>query len=117
MPFPLVADPDRTLYRAYGVERGARAVLDPRVWPTIARALARSIPLALRGQERPPAARPLGGRLGLPADFLVGPDGRILALHHGEHAADHWPVETVLDLAARHRTAQQPVAGREAAGA
>ncbi|GAA1089624.1 peroxiredoxin-like family protein [Kitasatospora arboriphila] len=113
LPFPLVADPDRQLYRAFGVERGARALLDPRVWPTVLRALARSVPLALRGKERPPAARPLGGRLGLPADFLIGPDGRLFAVHYGEHAADHWSADTVLGLAAPVRVA----AGREAAGA
>ncbi|PBC70768.1 peroxiredoxin [Streptomyces sp. TLI_235] len=116
LPFPLVADPDRTLYRAFGVERGARALLDPRAWPTVARALARSVPLALRGRERPPAARPLGGRLGLPADFLLGPDGRLLAVHYGEHAADHWSVDTVLGLAARHAAASPGATDRQAAG-
>ena len=40
-----------------------------------------------------------GGPLGLPAEFLVGPDGRIKAAHYGKHAYDQWPVETLLDLA------------------
>nr|WP_285733441.1 peroxiredoxin-like family protein [Kitasatospora phosalacinea] len=108
LPFPLVADPEQRLYRAYGVERGARALLDPRVWPSIVRGLARSVPLVLRGRERPPASRPLGGRLGLPADFLLGSDGRIAAAHYGTHAADHWSVDQVLALAAAHRTAPVP---------
>ncbi|WP_371493449.1 AhpC/TSA family protein [Kitasatospora sp. NBC_00374] len=105
LPFPLVADPGQAIYRAYGVERGARALLDPRVWPTIVRAAARSLVAVLRGRERLPAARPLGGRYGLPADFLVSADGRVLAAHYGAHAADHWSVEQVLALAAGHRTA------------
>ncbi|MFE9421985.1 peroxiredoxin-like family protein [Kitasatospora sp. NPDC006697] len=100
LPFALVADPEQRLYRAYGVERGARALLDPRAWPAIARGVLRSMPLILRGQERPPANRPLGGRLGLPADFLLAPDGRLLAAHYGTHAADHWTVDQVLSLAA-----------------
>ncbi|GJF31367.1 alkyl hydroperoxide reductase [Kitasatospora sp. NE20-6] len=108
LPFPLVADPGKDLYRAYGVEHGVRALLDPRVWPTIVRSLVRSSGLVLRGRERLPAARPLGGRFGLPADFLVGPGGRILAAHYGAHASDHWTVDQVLALAAAHRTA--PVA-------
>nr|WP_157032363.1 peroxiredoxin-like family protein [Kitasatospora cheerisanensis] len=103
LPFALVADPGQRLYRAYGVERGVRALLDPRAWPTILRAVLRSVPLVLRGRERPPASRPLGGRIGLPADFLLAADGRILAAHYGTHAADHWSVDQVLALAAAHR--------------
>lgn len=113
LPFPLVADPGQALYRAYGVERGVRALLDPRVWPTIVRAAAGSLVPLLRGRERLPAARPLGGRYGLPADFLVSADGRILAAHYGAHAADHWSVDQVLALAAAHRTAP---AGEPATG-
>ena len=30
--------------------------------------------------------------LGLPADFLIEPDGRIRAVKYGRHASDHWPV-------------------------
>jgi peroxiredoxin len=121
LPFPLVADPGRELYRAYGVESGARALLDPRVWPTIARALTRSLVLIVRGRERPPATRPLGGRYGLPADFLIGPGGRVLAVHYGSHAADHWSVDDVLALAARHTpeehgSARHPAATPPAAG-
>ncbi|MFF0296085.1 peroxiredoxin-like family protein [Kitasatospora sp. NPDC004614] len=105
LPFALVADPSQRLYRMYGVGRGARALLDPRVWPAIARAVLVGIPLVLRGRERLPAARPLGGRLGLPADFLLAPDGRVLAAHYGTHAANHWTVDQVLALAATHRGA------------
>nr|WP_051777028.1 peroxiredoxin-like family protein [Kitasatospora phosalacinea] len=108
LPFSLVADPEQRLYRAYGVEHGARALLDPRVWPSIVRGVARSIPLVLRGRERLPASRPLGGRLGLPADFLLTADGRVAAAHYGTHAADHWSVDQVLSLAAAHRTAPVP---------
>ncbi len=46
--------------------------------------------------------RPEGGRLGLPADFLIAADGRILAARYGEHAGDQWSVDELLDLAAQH---------------
>ncbi|MFF2815652.1 peroxiredoxin-like family protein [Kitasatospora cineracea] len=105
LPFPLLADPERRLYRAYGVERGARALLDPRVWPSIVLGVLSGVPQVLRGRERLPSARPSGGRLGLPADFLIAADGRLLAAHYGTHAADHWPVDRVLALAAEHRPA------------
>jgi len=39
--------------------------------------------------------------LGLPADFLVAQDGRILALKYGVHANDQWSVDELLSLARR----------------
>lgn len=39
-----------------------------------------------------------GGALGLPAEFLVAPDGRIKAAHYGKHAYDRWSVEALLDF-------------------
>jgi hypothetical protein len=37
--------------------------------------------------------------LGLPADFLIGSDGRVLAAKFGRHADDQWSVDELLDLA------------------
>ncbi|MFG2769343.1 hypothetical protein [Streptomyces sp. NPDC048350] len=54
----------------------------------------------VRGRERPPVRNPRGGRLGLPADFLITPDGRIAAAKYGEHADDQWPVDELLAHAA-----------------
>ncbi|GAA3199611.1 peroxiredoxin-like family protein [Actinocorallia longicatena] len=96
LPFPLVGDPARRLYREFGVERGRRALLNPRAWPVIARAIGRSVVAVARRRENLPASRQENGRLGLPADFLIAPDGRILAAHYGEHAADQWPVDALL---------------------
>ena len=39
--------------------------------------------------------------LGLPADFLIEPDGQIRAVEYGRHASDHWPVDELLRLASR----------------
>lgn len=96
LPFPVVADPDKLLYREFGVESAPRALLDPRGWPVIARAVAR----ALVHRDRPPARVPHGGRTGLPADFLIAPDGRVVAHKHGEHVYDQWSVDELLALAA-----------------
>jgi hypothetical protein len=38
--------------------------------------------------------------LGLPADFLIASDGRILAAKYGRHANDQWEVDELLQLAA-----------------
>ncbi|MBF6253160.1 AhpC/TSA family protein [Nocardia farcinica] len=95
LPFAVVADPGRALYREFGVETAPRAVLDPRAWPTILRAVAHAALATLRGRPAPPL-RPDGGSLGLPADFLIAPDGRVLASHHGVHADDQWSVDELL---------------------
>lgn len=99
LPLDVIADPDRVLYREFGVEYGPRALLDPRGWPTIARAVAREL-RAVRRRERPaPPTTPEGGRLGLPADFLIAPDGRVLAAKYGAHVDDQWSVGELLALA------------------
>jgi len=51
----------------------------------------------MRGALGP--VKPTGGRLGLPADFLIAPDGRIAALKYGQHAYDQWTVDELLDHA------------------
>ena len=34
-----------------------------------------------------------------PAEFLIGPDGRVLAVKYGRVVDDHWPVDELLSLA------------------
>ncbi|MEV6295732.1 peroxiredoxin-like family protein [Streptomyces sp. NPDC051896] len=105
LPFAVVADPDKRLYVEFGVESAPRALLDPRVWGPIVRAVLRSSWAILRGRERGPASRPHGGRFGLPADFLIAPDGSVLAAKYGEHAYDQWEVGELLELAGGVRRA------------
>ncbi|GAB3585502.1 peroxiredoxin-like family protein [Amycolatopsis endophytica] len=95
LPFAVIADPGRRHYREFGVESGRRALLDPRAWGAIVRGSA----LTLVGKYRPPAVKQEGGRLGLPADFLVDPGGHVLAHKYGEHADDQWSVDELLALA------------------
>ena len=40
-----------------------------------------------------------GGPLGLPADFLIAPSGRINAVKYGTDAYDQWSVDELLTLA------------------
>jgi peroxiredoxin len=98
LPMDVVADPTRVLYREFGVERGPRALLDPRGWPAIARAVTRELRAVRRGDRPAPPPHPEGGRLGLPADFLIAPDGRVLAAKHGAHVDDQWSVDELLAL-------------------
>ncbi|MCG7610014.1 MULTISPECIES: peroxiredoxin-like family protein [Mycobacterium] len=99
LPFATIADPDRNVYRQFGVESSPRALLDPRSWPAIVRGGA----LTVRGRFRAPAARQAGGRLGLPADFLIAPNGAVPAAKYGAHADDQWSVDDLLERAATAR--------------
>ena len=102
LPFPVVADPDKSLYARFGVEAGRRALTDPRVWPYILRGVLRSLVRVIAGRQAMPPIVPEGGSFGLPADFLIGADGILLACKYGEHAYDQWSVDDLLDL---HRSA------------
>lgn len=42
--------------------------------------------------------------LGLPPDFLIDPDGTIVAAHCGRHADDQWSVDQLLDI---HRSPER----------
>jgi peroxiredoxin len=99
LPFAVIADPDQRLYADFGVESAPRALLDPRAWGPVVRAVARSLVSILRGQGRAPAASPLGGRLGLPADLLIASSGRVIASKYGRHVYDQWSVDELLELA------------------
>jgi len=99
LPFALVADPEKLLYARFGVEADARALRDPRAWPYILLGVLRSLVRVTRGRQKMPPVSPHGGSIGLPADFLIGPDGAVLACKYGEHAYDQWSVDELLDLA------------------
>lgn len=106
LPFAVVADPDRRLYREFGVEPALRALLNPRAWGPGMRGTLLDLGLMLRGRRRAPAIRPHGGLFGLPADFLIAPDGHVLAAKYGEHAFDQWSVDEILAHATRSAPAQ-----------
>jgi peroxiredoxin len=100
LPFAVIADPEKKIYAEFGVESSPRAVLSPRAWPAIARGLFHDIGAAIRRRQPPPPPKPDGGSLGLPGDFLVDRDGRLIASKYGEHAYDQWSVDEVLALVA-----------------
>jgi peroxiredoxin len=97
LPIAAIADPEKRLYAEFGVEKMAPtaaviAALSPRSWRAAGRALWRAPSLrgaTGKGEEH----------LGLPADFLIGPDGRVLAAKYGRYVDDHWTVDELLELA------------------
>lgn len=87
LPFAVVADPEKRLYRQFGVEASLRSVIDPRAWGSMARGLATFGAGRAAGESA----------LGLPADFLIGPGGVVRACKYGVHADDHWSVDEILE--------------------
>lgn len=106
-PFAVIPDPEDRLYTEFGVGFGPGALLNPR-------ALLMALPKVIRGLPRlpgmPPSAR---SALGLPADFLIASDGRVLARRYGTHADDQWSVDELLALACQHASQEdKPLSAR-----
>jgi peroxiredoxin len=91
LPFDVVPDPTRKLYRALGCTTSPLALLHPRGLFAALRAA------ALRASSAPSAGA-AAGVFALPADFLVAPDGKLIAVKYGKHADDQWSVDELLAL-------------------
>lgn len=87
LPFPLLHDPDREAYRAYGMDRGGLwDVWGPSTWWAY-------LELFLRGRRwRGIQADP--GQLG--GDVIVDPEGRIAYLHRSRRPEDRPDAEEVV---------------------
>jgi len=102
LPFDLVADPDRRLYRRFGVETSVRAIADPRsVAPVVKGLMDRSLAGKLRLKAGMHRAN--GGHLGLPADMLIDTNGTVIDAKYGKHAGDQWSVDELLQRAKARR--------------
>jgi peroxiredoxin len=102
LPFHVIGDPEKKLYKAFGVESSPYAVLHPRAFFPIAHSVFNNFKEYLSGKKPLPPLRPAGGSLGLPADFLIREDGKILEFNYGRHADDQWSVSDVLEFVAKH---------------
>jgi peroxiredoxin len=93
LPFAVIADPAKRLYAEFGVEKmSPLAALNPRSWMAAGRALTQSPSLrgaTGKGEEH----------MGLPAEFLIATDGRVVAAKYGKIVDDHWSVDELLGLA------------------
>jgi len=89
-PFEVICDPQKKLYRQFGVQASITTLFSREVWKVAFQGM------RLPGQPKfvPP---PVGGRLGLPADFLIALDGKIIAAFYGKHAYDQWALDEVLE--------------------
>lgn len=85
-PFPLLLDPERAAYRAYGLKRSFLRVWSPKVmWHYTQRVLAGQKLQSIQGDPHQ-----LGG------DFVVDAAGVIRLAHRSKDPVDRPPVETLL---------------------
>lgn len=83
-PFPLIADPEKTVYNAYGVESSrAGAVKSILKIPVTTAAIIRGD--VVQGTMD-------GDKLLMPAQFIIGPDGIIETAHYGTDFGDKIPM-------------------------
>jgi peroxiredoxin len=88
VPFVLVGDPKKVLYKEFGVETSLSFMS--------LKALAAGIRGIAQGHF---GFRLSGGPMGLPGDFLIAPSGEIRAVKYGTHAYDQWAVDELIALA------------------
>ncbi|HZM25639.1 MAG TPA: peroxiredoxin-like family protein [Anaerolineales bacterium] len=92
-PFHLVADPSYRVYRTYGIEtswlRFFLSMLLPSFYVDWIRAMRYGIWGGVDWQM---------GKM--PADFLIGPDGRLIKAHYGRDIGDHLSVKEIEDVLA-----------------
>src|SRR5205823_11572519 len=82
VPFELVGDPKKALYKEFGVESSLGFLS------------LKSLGAAMRGVAHGHfGVRLSGGPFGLPGDFLIAPSGQITAAKYGTHAYDQWSVD------------------------
>ena len=98
-PFDLVADPEKRIFRAYGVERGLRGMVSPTVMREYVR--------ALRAGFSPGLLTSDGGITGNPADFIIDASGHVVVARYGKHYADSLDAPDVVQA---WRAAQRDVA-------
>jgi len=86
-PFPVIPDPNRSIYKKFGVESSLlQFLMTPVKKPGV-------FVEALKKGFKP--GKMEGDKTIIPADFLVNPDGRIAVAYYGKDISDHLPVSEI----------------------
>ncbi|GGJ45283.1 redoxin domain-containing protein [Deinococcus roseus] len=103
-PFPILPDPQAKLYDLYGLESSESKIQSTMQRPDLQDHIqeASAAGFALQHEEGSNFHR-------MPADFLIGPDLRIVVAHYADYVYDHLPFEEVFRLVGDHQ--KQPVSG------
>lgn len=95
LPFTLVADPHRKIYQLFGVEPSRPKPNLTVLWVALTGLFTGKMALSL--------AKP--GEMGMPADFLINAEGKVVASKFGSHEYDQWSAAELLALAELHSPA------------
>jgi len=88
-PFPIVAAPNRDIYKLYGVETSVLGTLKALLKPA-------KFKDALDKGFKPGKSE--GAKTLIPADFLIDEDLNIIKAYYGKDIGDHMPIETIIDF-------------------
>lgn len=100
-PFRMVADPEDSAHRIFGVERSFMGKLI---------AMMRRLPAMMRGMREVGMAGMATGNL-LPADFLIDEQGHVIETYYGRDAGDHIPIERIELFLARGLASRTTLSG------
>jgi peroxiredoxin len=86
-PHSMIVDPDRELYRAFGLGRGeGKQLFSPKTF-------ARGFGATLRGHW---VGKPVGDPWQMPGVFLIEPDGTVSWEYRSVHIADNVPADRIV---------------------
>ena len=105
-PFPILADPKRVYYQAYGVEKSLAGVFAGMVkrMPSLLHAM------FAKGYW---PTSPGGSVTSMPADFLIDETGVIRTAYYGNDEGDHLPFEQVKSFASKNAGLVCPAENRD----
>lgn len=91
-PFPLIADPEKSVYDLYSVQSSLLGLLISMFtrMPRMIKAMMLGFTPSMRGDMTQ-----------MPADFLIGPDLKVKGIYYGKDIADHIPVSILETFASK----------------
>ena len=85
-PWPLIGDPDKNIYRQFGVENSMLKMMNTMLHSSVAKAKKDTMNLNL--PEDKESSMTL-----IPADFFIDENFKIVKAHYGKHLDDHISIE------------------------
>jgi peroxiredoxin len=90
IPFELLSDPGKNIFRKYGVESSLAGMFSWRLMRDYMLALKAGYPTGMLSHD--------GGVMGHPADFIINKQGKIVFAHYGKNYADSLSIKQVIDV-------------------
>lgn len=87
VPFPIIADPERIIYKKYGIETSLMGMI---------KVILKPIKLLEAMNKGFKPGKMEGSKSLLPADFLIDLDQKIVKAYYGKDIGDHLPIEDIL---------------------